>query len=194
MDCPISVYAVIPQSLFLFEIILSPAMVAFECDRCGKCCVSLGSLITIERQLNDRDYYCRCKIDNSVFLGHVDPAYCEEIADEFDAETAVHSIQEKKTCRFLRKNRQGEGTLCAVYSTRPKICRDFRCYRILIRNHEGSVCGKVIGKNTLRTEDASLENLWKEQVAVIPYRDTAAWTEKVVGILSEHDYRADTVE
>jgi Fe-S-cluster containining protein len=169
-------------------------MVAFECDRCGKCCVSFGPLITIERQLNDRDYYCRCKIDNSAFLAHVDPEYCEEIADEFAAEDAAYSSPEKKPCRFLRKNRQGEGTRCTVYSTHPKICRDFRCYRMLIRNHEAAVCGRVIGKNTLRTKDTALEKLWKEQVAAIPCGDTVAWTEKVAGILSEHGYRADTVE
>ena len=169
-------------------------MAEFVCDLCGKCCVSLGPLITIERQLNEQDYYCRSKIDNSLFLAHVDPAYSEEISDEFAAEDAAHSGQEKKPCRFLRKNRQGEGILCTVYSTRPKICRDFRCYRMLIRNHEGAVCGRVIGKNTVRTEDTALENLWKEQVTVIPYGDTAAWTEKVAGILSEHGYCADIIE
>jgi hypothetical protein len=82
--------------------------------------VSFGPLITIERQLNDLNYYCSCKIDNSLFLAHVDTAYCEEIADEFAAEDAAHSGQKKKACRFLRKNRQGEGTLCAVYSTQLK--------------------------------------------------------------------------
>lgn len=169
-------------------------MAVFECDRCGKCCVSFGHLITIERQLSDLDYYCRCKIDNSVFPVHVDPAYCEEIADEIAADESAHSGKEKKPCRFLRKDRQGEGTHCAVYSTRPEICRDFRCYRMVIRNHKGDICGWVVGKNTISTEDAALEHLWKEQVAVVPYRDTTAWKEKVAGILSEHSYRADIVE
>jgi len=184
----------VPQSLFLPVTILSQAMAVFECDRCGKCCVSFGPLITIERQLNDQDYYCRCKIDNSVFLAHVAPEYCEEISDEFAAEDAAQSCQEKKPCRFLRKNRQGEGTLCAVYSTRPKTCRDFRCYRMLIRDRKGAVCGRVIGKNAVRTGDTALETLWKEQVVALPYRDAVAWTEKVVGILSEHGYRVDSVE
>jgi Fe-S-cluster containining protein len=169
-------------------------MAVFECDRCGKCCVSFGPFITIERQLNDQNYYSSCKIDNSVFLAYVSPEYCEEISGECAAEDAVQSGQEKKPCRFLRKNRQGEGTLCAVYSTRPKICRDFRCYRMLIRNREGAVCGKVIGKNTVRTGEAALETLWKEQVAAIPYEDSIAWTEKVIGILLEHGYRGDSVD
>ena len=73
------------QSLFRTGTKLLPDMAVFECDRCGKCCVSFGHLITIERQLSDLDYYCRCKIDNSVFPVHVDPAYGEEIADEIAA-------------------------------------------------------------------------------------------------------------
>ena len=169
-------------------------MAVFECDRCGKCCVSLGPLITIERQLNDRDYYCRCKIDNAIFLAHVDPAYRQEIADEFVDEGAGHPNNEKTSCRFLRKNRQGDGTTCAIYPTRPTVCRDFRCYRMLIRTREGIICGRVIGKNTLRTEDVALEHLWNGQVATIPYGDPVAWLKNVAAILAEHGYWADPVE
>jgi Fe-S-cluster containining protein len=169
-------------------------MAEFTCDRCGKCCVSLGPLITIERQLNDREYYCRCKIDSTIFLSRVDPAFCGEIADDFSECRTTLPGQEKRSCRFLRKDPEGEGKVCAIYSSRPKVCRDFRCYRMLIRNPEGTVCGRVIGKNTVRTEDTALENLWKELVAHIPYGDTTAWTEKVAGILSEHGYCTDIVE
>jgi Fe-S-cluster containining protein len=169
-------------------------MAVFECDRCGKCCVSLGRHITIERQLNDRDYYCRSVIDNAIFLAHVDPKYREEIADEFETGNTCHPSPEKKTCRFVRKNAEGEGTVCTVYATRPKVCRDFRCYRMLIRTREGTICGRVIGKNTIRTEDVALEKLWNGEVTTISYGDPAAWTKKMAGILAEHGYCADPVE
>jgi Fe-S-cluster containining protein len=169
-------------------------MTAFICDRCGKCCVSLGPHIMIERQLNDRDYYCRSTIDTTIFLAHVNPEYREEIAGEFAAGGPDRNSPDKKPCAFLRKNPDGDGTACAIYATRPKVCRDFRCYHILIRNREGNVCGRVIGKNTLRTEDTALEKLWNDQVAAIPSGNSAAWTEKVAVILSENDYRADIVE
>ena len=170
-------------------------MAVFECDRCGKCCVSLGPLITIECRLSDRDYYCRCKIDNAIFLAHVNPVYREEIADEFaDEGSSGHPSSENKTCRFLRKNHEGEGTVCAIYTSRPKVCRDFRCYRMLIRNREGEVCGRVIGKNTLRTEDTALEKLWDEQLAAIPYGDPKAWTKNIAEVLVKYGYCADPVE
>jgi hypothetical protein len=68
-------------------------MAVFECDRCGKCCVSLATLITIERQLNERDYYCRCKIDKGIFLARVDPAYRGENADECTDGDSVPPVQ-----------------------------------------------------------------------------------------------------
>jgi uncharacterized protein len=181
------------QSLFPLRTIHSLNMAEFICDMCGKCCVSLGSLITIERQLNEQDYYCRSKIDNTIFLAHVDPAYSEEIADEFTGGGEAHTGPEKKSCRFLRKIRNGEENRCAIYSTRPKVCRDFRCYRMLIYNNEGKVCGRVIGKNTLRTEDRALEGLWRERASSVPYANPDVWNEKISAILAEHGYRADVV-
>jgi uncharacterized protein len=169
-------------------------MAAFICGRCGKCCVSLGPHITVERQLNDRDYYCRSTVDHTIFFAQVDPEYRDEIADEFAKGVPDRNSPDKKPCTFLRKNPDGDGTACAIYTTRPKVCRDFQCYRILIRNRAGNPCGKVIGKITLRTEDEALRKLWEERVAAIPSGDIAAWTEKVVQIFSENDYRADIVE
>jgi Fe-S-cluster containining protein len=155
--------------------------------------VSLGPHIVAERQLSDRDYYCRCRIDNTIFPAHVDPEYRDEVAGAFAAGGPGRNGTDNLPCLFLRKNPDGEGTACAIYATRPKVCRDFRCYRMVIRNREGIVLGKVIGKNTLRTEDPALEKLWAGQIAVIPYGDAAAWTEKVAGILAEHGYRAEAV-
>ena len=169
-------------------------MAVFECEQCGKCCVSLGPLITIERQLNDRDYYCRCKIDNAIFPVHVDPAYREEIADEFAAAGLDRNSMDKKPCTFQRKNPDDDGTTCAIYTSRPAVCRDFRCYRTLIRNKEGAILGRVIGKNTIRTEDAALKKLWDEQAAAIPYGNPAVWIKNVAGILAEHGFCADPVE
>jgi Fe-S-cluster containining protein len=155
--------------------------------------MSLGPHITIERQLNDQDYYCRSRIDNSIFLAHVDSEYSEEIADELSKECDPSSGSEKKPCTFLRMSRHGGGNFCTIYSTRPKVCRDFRCYRMVIYNTEGKACGRVIGKNTLRTDDKTLEDLWGERVSQVPYANPVLWNEKVSAILAERGYRGDIV-
>ena len=168
-------------------------MASFICDRCGKCCISLGRHITIERQLSDRDYYCRCAIDKTVFPASVDPAFRAEIAGEYETGELNHNGPGSKPCPFLRKSPDGKGT-CAIYAARPKVCREFRCYRMLIRNREGTICGTVIGKNTLRTEDPVIEGLWNARVAALPFCDPAAWTRSVSAILGEYGYCAEPVE
>lgn len=157
--------------------------------------MSLGPHITIARQLNDRDYYCRSAIENAIFLAHVDPEFREEIADKYSAGgTEQNSHTDKKPCIFLRKKPDGSGTVCAIYPSRPKVCRDFRCYCMLILNREGKVCGKVSGKTALSTGDEALRNLWTGQIEAIPSGDAAAWMKKVAEILSENNYHADTIE
>ena len=94
----------------------------------------------------------------------------------------------------MRKDRQGNGYICTIFSTRPKVCRDFRCYRMLVYNRDGLDCGRVIGRNTLRTEDATLAALWQEKIPPIPHDDTAAWTGKAIAILAANGYRGEPVE
>jgi uncharacterized protein len=174
-------------------------MGVFSCDRCGKCCVSLGPSITIERQLNDRDYYCRCRIGNTLFLAHVDPGYRDQISDELAAEGSGQIGREKKTCIFLRKNLEGDGTRCAIFPTRPQVCREFRCYRMLVYDTSGHLSGKVIGAGEISTSDETLARIWKEKIASIPHAhpkgsNDPAWVKKVAGILAAQGYRGDAVE
>ena len=169
-------------------------MAAFICDRCGRCCVSLGQSITIERQLNGRDYYCRSAIDNAIVPVHVDPAFREEIADAFAGENSPLPGAETKSCPFLKKDPESGKMVCVIYSTRPRVCRDFRCYRMVICNREGVICGKVIGRNTLRTADPALEKVWDGQVMPDTCRDPASWTARVVAILADHGYRGEPAE
>jgi uncharacterized protein len=174
-------------------------MGAFICDRCGKCCVSLGSSITIERKLNDRDYYCRSRIDNTLFLAHVDPKYRREIPDELATEGSRQTGRENRPCVFLRKNLEGDGTRCAIFPTRPQVCREFRCYRMLVYNNSGHLSGKVIGAGEISTSDEVLSRLWKEKIASIPHAHPAGandpvWVKKATGVLAAHVYRGDAVE
>ena len=83
---------------------------------------------------------------------------------------------------------------CAIYTTRPKVCRDFRCYRMVIYSRDGGPCGRVIGKNTLRTGDPALQNIWDGQVSRVPCDDPGLWSRQVAAILADNGYRAEPVE
>ncbi len=172
-------------------------MAAFECDHCGKCCRSFGSFITIERQLNDRDYYCRYGITGDLFLVHVDADFAEEVSEKFSDGPGADPV--KKPCPFLCRGKDGEGFSCAVYPARPRVCREFRCYRMLIFNHGGQRCGTVIGAQEISTSDEVLAQLWKEEIASLPHAhppgaNDPEWVKKVTGILAVHGYRGEPAE
>lgn len=70
----------------------------------------------------------------------------------------------------MRRNPEGKGFACAIYSTRPTICRKFQCYRMLIHHpSSGETRGKVIGINELRTHDEILAAVWNEKIAHLPH-------------------------
>jgi uncharacterized protein len=145
-------------------------MAKFDCNGCGKCCISFGEFIRIERQVTERDYFCRFDITDEVFPVHVQPEFADEIDEEFENSDGGKAEDNHKGCIFMRKNPAGKGFACAIYPTRPEICREFKCYRMLIHHHPtGETRGKVIGINELKTQDGILESIWKEKIAHMPH-------------------------
>jgi len=145
-------------------------MAKFDCNWCGKCCASFGEFIKIERQLTDRDYYCRYGITGEIFPVHVQPEFADEIEEEFLGSDPKNPGIPGKGCAFMKKNPEGKGFACAIYPTRPTVCREFRCYRMLILHpSSGETRGKVIGINELRTKDENLAAIWNEKIAHIPH-------------------------
>jgi Fe-S-cluster containining protein len=168
-------------------------MAPFICDHCGKCCKSLGPAIIVERQLNDRDYYCRSTIDNAVFTARVEKEFQDEIADEFLAGECGNDAEGTAPCRFMRRDPEAGQSRCAIYATRPDVCRKFQCYHIIVRDRDGIACGRVIGKNTLRTDNPVLNTLWESEVAARPCGDASAWVSGVAAILARHGYTLEKV-
>jgi hypothetical protein len=169
-------------------------MVSFVCDHCGKCCTSLGRYIRIERQLSDRDYYCRNTITREIFPVRVVPEFAEEI----DEDVTTGFAGSRPGCIFQRRNPHGPGQVCAIYPTRPRICREFRCYQMVIYNSKGEPVGRMVGQADIQTADPDLARIWNEEVKSLPCPATPggdpAWVDKVTGILAGHGYRGEIVE
>lgn len=174
-------------------------MAKFTCDSCGKCCSSFGSFISIERQLNDRDYYCHYSLTRELFPVHVNREYADEVSNRFAARASVAASPGKKPCPFLCRKPDDEGFDCAIYDSRPPVCRDFRCYRMLVYDKENQLIGKVIGAGEISTADEALVRIWREQIDPLPHAhppggNDPEWVKKVTAILSEHAFRGDAVE
>ncbi|HNX17909.1 MAG TPA: YkgJ family cysteine cluster protein [Methanoregula sp.] len=185
-------------------------MVTFVCNGCGKCCTSLGAYIRIERQLTSTDYYCRNGITGEVFPVHVQPAFADEIDDEYTS-GQWDAPGSRKGCIFMRKNPDGPGVVCAIYPTRPQICREFRCYHLVIFNSRGTEAGRMVGKTDIQTTDQELARIWNDEIKplatilttqkqtdhkqglVTPLCSNPEWMQKASVILSFHGYRAEPV-
>jgi len=185
-------------------------MATFVCNDCGKCCASLGAYIRIERQLTGGDYYCRNGITGEVFPVHAQPAFADEIDEEFTS-GQWESPGFRTGCIFMRKNPEGPGTVCAIYATRPQVCREFRCYHMLIYNAGGTIAGRMVGHHDILTDDPDLARIWSDEVkplavaAVSPKPadrspglitspcSDPVWMQKVSAILASHGYRGEPV-
>lgn len=127
-------------------------MARFACTRCGKCCISLGRHIRIERSLSAVQHYVRNAISGDLVPVTVHPDH-RELYSGGDGDAAW--------CPFLRKDPEGVA-VCTIYETRPQICRDFRCRTMVIYDREGNEAGYVSGTASLSSTDPVLIALWKD--------------------------------
>jgi Fe-S-cluster containining protein len=151
-------------------------MAEFICTRCGKCCISLGRHIRIERSLSPIQHYCRIGITGEIIPVTITPEHRE-----------IYATGEKDPgwCPFLRRNSIGSFT-CTIHDARPGICREFRCRTMVIYDQEGREAGYVSGKTTLTTSDTRLGELWAELL-----RSGRSSPDQVRQELARHGYRAE---
>lgn len=149
--------------------------VPFRCTDCGRCCVSIGRAITIERRLTGRHFDCREGVHGEAFRAEVDEAHRAAVPSDAG-------------CPFLVRVGPDESA-CACYASRPRLCREYRCARLRIFDTEGGERGRVAGRGVLLTEDLSLGALWEENGPVVP--EDAAWQERIDRALAAGGYRGE---
>ena len=156
--------------------------------------MSFGHFVTIERQLTDQDFYCRYGLTNEIFPVHVLAEFADEIGVRYLEPGGRDKGMEQEGCIFKCRDPQGRGYTCAIYPTRPKICRDFRCYRMLIYHKEsGELRGKVIGAAELMTRDETLIGIWGKEIKTLSL-PSDSWIKNVIVILAANGYYGDPVE
>jgi hypothetical protein len=65
-------------------------------------------------------------------------------------------------CPIFRYQPDSEKACCTVHLTRPEICRDYGCWRLLILDHRGRRVGKIRYLRSLCSEDAFLTKIRDE--------------------------------
>lgn len=92
-------------------------------------------------------------------------------------------------CPFLRKY-SNKKFVCSIHTSRPELCCQYSCYRILVFDR----CNKRIGRVTdasryFTTTDPNLRSLWTQEIAGVEIPEEACWEEHVEQILTIAGYR-----
>jgi hypothetical protein len=156
-------------------------MATFTCTRCGKCCISLGRHIRIERSLSSVQHYVRNAISGEVMIVTIHP----------DSRDLFSEEPEEGWCPFLRREQDGRFT-CTIYENRPAVCRNFRCLTMVISGPDGTEVGQIVGKATITTRDAALKELWNNLKKQFLFGEPG-WFEHMHKGLVAHGYTLEAV-
>jgi len=157
--------------------------VTFRCRICGECCSHLGLVHSIREDHGKFEYSLVNRYSGDVTRVTVDPDKIHLLPDRSIFE------REPEACPFLRDDPAHDRVCCIVHATRPDICREFQCWRLLILDRQGRQAGRVMGSRHLSAEDSSLARFWEERIGPISEESDAAWDLCVELVLGEAGYR-----
>lgn len=129
----------------------------FECTQCGLCCLGIGEIVRMDKQLSRYGFVVRNEVVHEVKQALITPEY----RDIFDND---HSVQQENpsACFFVRRRADGK-FVCTIHPYRLFICQDYHCCAARIFK-EGVEAGRVKGRVSLVSKDTELADIWREGV------------------------------
>lgn len=129
----------------------------FECIQCGKCCLGIGSIVKMDKQLSKYGFVVKNDVVREMRQCLVTPEY----RDIFDND---HSVQKKypSACYFVRRLENGK-YVCTIHPYRLHICSTYHCCSARILKN-GVEVGKIKGKASLESKDEALIALWNDKI------------------------------
>ncbi|WP_440951426.1 YkgJ family cysteine cluster protein [Methanosphaerula subterraneus] len=155
---------------------------SFECHQCGECCSHLGLVHIIEE---DRGMY-RFLVRNQ-YTGERTPVVVDPDKVELFQDKSIFT-ERPEACPFFRFDRPSAKGYCTVHLTRPEICRDYGCWRLLILDAGGKRAGRIMGQRHLDSRDPGLIRLFRDQIDRLVEPDDRVWDETVIQMLNGAGY------
>ena len=154
----------------------------FECQQCGECCHHMGQVHTIKEIRGEFEF-----LVNNQYTGEKTGVIVDQDKHHLFADNSIFREQ-PEACPFLRYQTEDKKAYCTVHLTRPEICRDYGCWRLLILNDQGSRAGRIMYQRAFFSDDADLTRLWKMWVDPLNEPDDAIWEKKITRILINAGY------
>ena len=142
----------------------------------------MGEIIEILEELNPGSFQIGLSVTGEERIVSIDP----------DKRKLFH-LQDDKTlmamaCPFLL-DAGNEKFVCSVHASRPELCRQYSCYRILVLDSQEKKIGRVTDASRyLSTADENLRTLWNHEIAVVAITDEKCWEEHVEQTLTRAGY------
>ncbi|MDN7012828.1 YkgJ family cysteine cluster protein [Methanoculleus sp. FWC-SCC3] len=172
---------------------------ACKCCQCGSCCSNMGNVHTVIEDRGNYTFVVRNAYSGDVKEVRVDP---DKIA-LFEDASSIEDLPD--ACPFLRfepsrvssapfhGNVAFEGkkekAWCTVHLTRPEICRDYCCWRLLILDLEGRRAGRVMYQTTFLPDTDELRRLWERVQPTLNGLSGTEWDDAVISCLTTAGYR-----
>lgn len=154
---------------------------AFLCQMCGDCCSTMGEIISILEQISSTTF----RIGYSATLEERSVTLDPDKQDLFFTTRPKTSL----ACPFLREQAPGR-FICTVHQSRPELCRQYSCFRILILDPAGNRVGRVRdGSRYFMTTNPQLHEVWQTKCRLEDIPDEEVWEQEVEEILSRAGYR-----
>jgi Fe-S-cluster containining protein len=159
---------------------------SFECSQCGECCSHLGLVHVIIEDHGNYHFLVNNQYTGEKTAVSVDPdkisLYCD---------TSIF-LERPEACPFFRYDVPSAKGYCTVHRTRPEICRDYGCWRLLILDSHGKRAGRIMYQRHLASEDETLTLLFEEQIRALGESDDVTWDNRVIQILADAGYSVRT--
>jgi hypothetical protein len=124
---------------------------------------------------------------NNQYTGEKTAVTVDQDKHHLFAEKSIFQEQ-PEACPFLRYQIGDRKAYCTVHLTRPEICRDYGCWRLLIMNFRGLRAGRIMCQRAFFSDEEDLTRLWKTCIDPINEPDDAIWEEKITWILVNAGY------
>nr|WP_319376773.1 YkgJ family cysteine cluster protein [uncultured Methanoregula sp.] len=154
----------------------------FTCQQCGECCSTMGEIIEVIEEISPLRFRIGYTTTGEERIVVVDP-------DKKDLFSHKSSMQERSlACPFLCMAAPGR-VICTVHASRPDLCRQYSCFRLLVLDARGNRIGKVIeSTRILRTMDHPLREIWDREIAGLQVADEHAWEKTAERLLTLRGY------
>jgi len=105
----------------------------------------------------------------------------------FEDRSSIEELPD--ACPFLRFDEKTGKALCTVHLTRPDLCREYCCWRLLILDPRGKRAGRVMYQTTFLPDDDELSRLWERVQPTLNGLCGTEWDGAVIDALTRAGYR-----